>query len=159
MTIEEGSPIRLENISNAMQFRNQADNANLTHTSDFHSGTAANLLTAINPSFVNWTQNPGTNANMTDDADMGYTALTTSGIGAAGDNTITWDLGSIRRRVVSWNCDESIAMFISSDDVTYKQATVTAYGGSFATNFRYLRLVKAGVFTMSNLGVACYNIN
>lgn len=135
------------------------------HTSIFHDGATANLLTALTPTFANWTQDPGTNAIITRDTDV-ESNLSTNGIGAAGNNTIIYDLGDIRRRLVyvkDIGLDGSM-VDISSDGITYytlvdlAHPTSMIYGVGIA-NFRYLKYLNVGVNTITFLRLICYNIN
>jgi hypothetical protein len=135
------------------------------HGGSFHTGQTANLLAAITPVFANWTQNPGTLADITNDSDLD-TVLTTNGIGAAGSNKITWDLATARRRVVYLKdiSLKSAEIDISLDNVTWYTLVDLAHPATMIYGvgmgyFRYMRYAMSGVNTITFLRVLVYNLN
>lgn len=143
----------------------QAETVPQQHAGDKHTGQSANLLSALTPTFANWTQNPGTNADITNDTDLD-TVLTTNGIGAAGSNTIKWDLGSVRRRVVYLKdiSLKSAEIDISPDNVNWYTLVDLAHPATMIYGvgmgyFRYMRYAMSGVNTITFLRVLVYNIN
>lgn len=165
MVLESGSPVLLKNTSGTLSIRNQGDTVDLTmpsatplsHTDSVHSGATANLCSTVSPSFANWGTNPGTNANIANE--LTYDAvLTTSGVGAAGNNTIIWNFGDSRRRTINYNSDQTLLSYISDDGNTWY--LIASSARTFGTGkFQYFRLLKAGIFTMTTLHVMIYNIN
>lgn len=132
------------------------------HTNSVHSGATANLLAALTPTFSNWTTNPSTNADIV--RTLSDTFLTTPGVGAAGNNTITYDLGDSRIRMVFLYSDAADGRLLASDDNnTYYYIGYRINLGQeflFATGkFRYLRYLLPGVVTVQQLILQCYNIN
>lgn len=169
MTKESGAGIYLKESAGTLTFRNQADDTDLSitatpssHTDSVHSGTTANLLAALTPTFANWTTNPGINADIV--RTLSNSILTTAGVGAAGNNTVTYDLGDSRIRIAFLISEELGGYLqISDDNITYynlgyrinaNQEFILATG-----KFRYLRYIIPGVVTVSQLIIQCYNIN
>lgn len=143
----------------------QAETVPQGHDSTKHSGATANLLTALTPVFANWTQDPGTLALITNDQDLD-TVLSTNGIGAVGSNKITWDLGSLRRRMVYLKdiSGKSAEIDVSPDNVNWYTLVdlahpVTMYYGVGMGYFRYMRYAMSGANTITFLRVLAYNIN
>jgi len=135
------------------------------HDSSKHSGATANLLTALTPTFANWTQNPGTTALITNDQDLD-TVLSTNGIGAVGSNQILWDLGTLRRRIVYLKdiSGKSAEIDVSPDNVNWYTLVdlahpATMYYGVGVGYFRYMRYAMSGANTITFLRVIAYNIN
>jgi hypothetical protein len=123
---------------------------------------SANLLAAITPTFANWTQNPGTNADIVDE--LSNANLTTSGIGAAGLNTIKYDLGSSARRSIYLFVNQACDVQVSDDDITYhtivlNDAPITTSGNTGQGKFRFVMFRCGGAVTVTKLKLRCYNIN
>jgi hypothetical protein len=138
-----------------------------THSDSVHSGAAANLLAAITPTFANWSQNPGTNADLVSELMTGN--LTTNGTGQAGNNTITYDLGSSKRcfifahvfdaRSISAYIDISEASDFSSLESILWQFPSPHFDRSCAGKFRYIRYRGINAHTLSEFRLRVYQIS
>lgn len=132
------------------------------HNGTMHSGAAANELAGLTPVFVNWTQDPGTVAKII--AETGTRILDVNGIGAAGENKITWDLTtSLRRMVYLWDNNGFLGEIdYSEDNITWYTMfalSATDYSGFGCEKFRYMKYAMSGVHTISQLRVLVYDIN
>ena len=132
----------------------------LPHTDSKHNGATGNLC--ITPNFANWTQNPGTAADII--RTLSDSILTTPGIGAVGDNTVMFDLLTSRLRIAFLISEEPGGYLrISDDNITYYNIGYRINNNqefvSITGKFRYLMYVLPGVLTVNQLIMQAYNIN
>jgi hypothetical protein len=136
------------------------------HSDAMHTGPLANLLGSVPPAFANWSQNPGTNADLVTELMTGN--LTTNGTGQAGDNTITYDLGSSKRCWIYAHVylapasngfiDISDDNFITFESVLYNFPT-GHYEKAGMGKFRYIRYRGVGAHTLSEFRLRVYQIS
>lgn len=115
-----------------------------------------NLLAGITPSFSGlWTQQPGTDAEIT--SEQTAVTLSTPGI-TTGSATMLWDLGSIQR-VIGFTDHEftNMIMWGSKDYVTWFQLTVTNVA-SFAGTMRYINMTTQAHASIQYLKVIVYRV-
>jgi hypothetical protein len=136
------------------------------HTDSVHSGAAANLLTALTPTFSGWDINPGTNAQLVDELLDTAVLLDTAGTNATGVCTITYDLGDSRRRIAFLNVSTNSGgpLLQASDDNTNwydlsNEGTTVVYTHIGVGKFRYVRFKHPGGVTFISIRMRCYNIN
>lgn len=122
----------------------------------------SNLLAGLTPTFINWTQNPGTVADMV--TELERKNLTTNGIGAAGNNELLYDLGTSQRRIVSASCNISgWHVHISDNGVDthdFLNSITTQLSGFWTATgkFRFLTFYVSGVVTATRICLRCYNL-
>lgn len=132
------------------------------HSGDSHSGATKSELLGLTPAFANWTQDPGTVAKII--AETGTRVLDVNGIGAAGENSIIWDLAtSLRRQIFLYDNNGFLGEIdISEDNVNWYAVIVipaTGFSGVACEKFRYLKYAMSGVHTITQLRVLVYDIN
>jgi hypothetical protein len=155
-----------DGVTSAIQTQLDGKSTN-THSSADHSGATGNLLAGITPTFSNWSVNPGTNADLVSELMTGN--MTTNGIGQAGTNTITYDLGSSKRCIIyahAYN-NTAVAGYIDVSDAS-DFSTVESVIYNFPTGhyekvgiakFRYIRYRSTGAHTLSEFRLRVYQIN
>jgi hypothetical protein len=105
---------------------------------------SGNLLANITPVFSGWIQNPGTNADITNETDN---TLTTSGIASnTTESTIIYDLGSSKRiilyAIMSNATFSPQDIYISNNGINYYSvgfATTSSGTGVFIAKTRYIK--------------------
>jgi hypothetical protein len=105
------------------------------------NGNNTNLLDNITPTFSNWTQGPGTNADLVNESDN---TLTTPGIASViSESTIIYDLGSIKRVLIHSHIDAASngQIDVSVDGINYLQAGAFTFTNhiTYAGNVRYIK--------------------
>ncbi len=137
------------------------DRTPTAHTDSVHSGASANLLTALSPTFINWTTNPGTNADLT--SELSNSALTTAGVSrsTSGGSIIFYNLGSSRRRIFDISSFQAGFYILFSDDgiTYYTDNTGTELIYVRAMKFRYIKFLAVSVITFEGIHMKCYNLN
>lgn len=117
----------------------------------------SNLLAGLTPVFANWTQNPGTAADIVDE--LTNAVLTTNGISILATSTITYDLGTSARRIFEGYCSKSdFVLNVSDDGLVFYPATGAGFVQIATGKFRYAQLKSGTTQTYTVIKMRAYNI-